>query len=286
MSEQVPIGDAHMTTKSSLTVTDHYVKVAEGRPVELIRSFDTVETSVEAGSETKSNDELEKLEGKKVSFKWNADNSDYDVAYHETEGDAKILEHLAEDMDLRKLLPDRSVKEGDKWEVDAQGVLSVVVAPMRVDNLDLGDAPEEMSDVIEEVLTEVKRLGNDVKTVCEYKGSRDVDGKSCAAVAIKVDGKPSMDLAGVISNVVKKQIEGSGQQVDFDVKKATVTLEIHATGELLWNLADGHVYGFSLAPTVQINADFDMSFDAGGESHHMEASVEASAKGDMSVATK
>ncbi|MBI5435036.1 MAG: hypothetical protein HZA52_19535 [Planctomycetes bacterium] len=286
MSEMMPLDQAHMTVTSTMTITDKYVKVAEGRPTELIRSFDSIESSVEAGPETTSNEDLEKLEGKKVSFKWNEDNKAYDVAYHETEGDADMLERLAEDMDLRALLPDRNVKEGDKWEIDADGLMTVIFAGMRLDKMDMGDAPEEMADVIEEMMSEIKRLGNDVKTVCEYKGARDVDGKQCGAIAIKVEGKPSLDLSGLITTIMQKQGEASGTTLDVDVKKATLGLEINAAGELVWNLGDGHVATFQLAPNVQITADIDFSVDAAGEAHTVQASVEASAKSEMNVSTK
>lgn len=286
MSDAIPIDEAQMTMESSVTITDKYVTVAEGRPTELLRSFDAIDSSIEAGAETTSNEELEKLEGKKVSFKWNADNKAYDIAYHESEGDAEMLDRLAEDMDLRALLPDRSVKEGDKWEVDAEGLMSVVFAGMRLDKLDMGDAPEEMADVLEEMIGEVKRLGDDIKTVCEYKGTRDVDGKSCGAVAIKVEGKPSLDLASFITNVAKKQGETMGVQIDIDVKKATLALELGATGELVWNLGDGHVKSFQLTQNINLNAELDITAGAQGQSQHVEMTAEASGKGEMTVETK
>lgn len=286
MSEMVPLDEAQMSMTSSITITDKYVKVADGRPTELVRSFDAIDSSVEAGAETTSNEELEKLEGKKVSFKWNEENSDYDVAYHESEGDAEMLDRLAEDMDLRALLPDRWVKTGDKWEVDAKGLMSVVFAGMRLDKIDMGEAPEGMADVIEEMLGEVRRLGDDIKTVCEYKGTRDVDGKSCGAIGIKVEGKPTLDLANFITNVAQKQGESMGVPIEIDVKKASLSMEIAAVGELVWDLADGHVHGFTLAPDVMLNAELDVTAGAQGQSSHVELSAEASAKGEMSVETK
>lgn len=286
VSEMVPLDQAHMNMSSSVSITDTYVKVADGRPTELLRSFDAIDSKVEAGSETKSNEDLEKLEGKKVSFKWNEENNAYDVAYHETEGDAKALEHLAEDMDLRALLPTGAAKEGQKWEVDAKGLMSVVFAGMRTDKFDVPEDAGEMADVIEEVMTQVQRLGDDVKTVCEYKGARDVDGKRCGAIAIKVEGKPSLDLASVITSAAEKAGEKAGVAIDIEVKKATLALELNGVGELVWNLADGHVQTFHLTPNVQINLDVDITAGAQGQTQHVEASIEASGKGELTVESK
>ncbi len=286
ISENIPLTDANASVAGTRAITDQYVKVADGKPLELIRSFDDIKMKYEAGSNSGEMAEAEKLASKKVKFKWNADSKEYDVSYHETEGDSDLLEHLSEDMDLRAILPDHAVKQGDKWEVDAKGLMSVLLAGMKTDKVDLSKAPEEAQQILGEILPQIQKLGADIKTSCEYKGSRDVDGKRSAAIAIKVDGKPSIDLSGMIEELIKKQGETMGQELTVKVKKATVALQVGGEGELLWDLAEGHIHDFHMGSTYKINLDIDMAVSAQGQDQSVEGSVEASGKGDWKVSTK
>src|SRR5262249_24217634 len=67
-----------------------------------------------------------KLEGKTVQFTWNPDESEYDVAYKGSEGEADLLDGLSEDLDLRAFVPGKEVAAGDTWKIDPNSFKEVL----------------------------------------------------------------------------------------------------------------------------------------------------------------
>ncbi len=110
-----------LETDSTYVVTDEYASMGDGRPQKLHRTFDelsqqsevNIEIAAAGMAETQGSASASELEGLSVVFTWNADDFEYDVAFADGDGDQALLEGLEEDMDMRGILPDGPVSEGD-----------------------------------------------------------------------------------------------------------------------------------------------------------------------------
>src|SRR5262249_29772967 len=132
--EDLSAGQGKITIEDEqhVVVTDHYVSLSGGRPTKLERSFDELSGKSrskfefegmggeEGGPEEDANDESSSLQGKSVTFAWDKDAEKYDLAFAEGKGDEDLLKDLEEDMDLRGILPTKSVSQGDSWDLDAK----------------------------------------------------------------------------------------------------------------------------------------------------------------------
>lgn len=285
MGENAP--DLTLGAKGEMAITDKYVTTSAGKPLELIRSFDDVSLAWEANEESGHADEVEKLESRKVVFKWNAEEKRYDIEYHESEGDADLLESLSEDMDLRALLPtSESVATGAKWDVDVGGLGSVLFPGTRFEKLEMTGEDEVDQLISSDLLPQLEKAGAELKTACEYKGVREVDGVRVGVIAVKLEGKPVIDLSSIIEKAIKMQAEGQGADVDVKINKAQLAATFDGKGELLWNLADGHVHSFNMKADLELAFEADIDVDAQGQQLPFEASATLSGKGEWTVEAK
>src|SRR5688572_21783469 len=98
--------DMDMKSETRIEITDAYEAVADGRPLELLRTFDELASGFHmemtpAQTELPEFSSSSALEGKTVSFRWNEEEDEYERSFHEESGDEDLLEGLEEDMDLR-----------------------------------------------------------------------------------------------------------------------------------------------------------------------------------------
>jgi hypothetical protein len=280
MSEMVP-GDFEGTGAFKLQTQDHFVRSGGGRALELIRTFAAVEASLEAAGESQDMDGADELEGKSVRFLWNEDESDYDVAWHECEGEESTLQSIGADMDLSVLLPGRAVEVGDVWTVEAGEVGSVLLFGGAIDDESGGDAMSEM--LMGELQPQLASLLESFKISCEYKGERDEAGAKVGVVGVDLAGEGEIDLEAVILAVLEAQ--GAAEQVDLAFDAASLGVSFTGKGELLWNVERGLLHAFDLGADMELAVDLDVSVDVNGESHEMQAEVEVLGRGTWKVRT-
>jgi hypothetical protein len=113
-------------------IADEYVKTKGGKPVELKRTFEELGTEStqsvgdgEEKDETKS-EKASELTSKVVLFKWDDKKDEYAITFAEGEGDDALLADLDADLDFLGFLPEKDVKEGDEWEVDADAARALM----------------------------------------------------------------------------------------------------------------------------------------------------------------
>ena len=70
----------------------------------------------------------------------------------------------------------------------------------------------------------------------------------------------------------------AGAEVEVDITKAALGLTMTGKGELLWNVASGHVLSVDQSAEFTVDVGFDASIDAQGQSHTVEAQVEVPGK--------
>lgn len=275
-----PIGDQKLLVHLVLGVTDKYVATKDGRPIDLLRTYDDVRVKAEFGEGSKETDG-DDFKGKTVRFVWNEETHEYDKSWHESKDDVAKLENLTEDMDLRLLLPPKKVAVGDTWDVPGANLLPLFM-PGGVASGD-GDTSdnEEMTAVEEELKGQFAKFLEDFKVVCKYAGQRDDAGVRVAEIHFTFEGTPKLDLAPVIQRIAQLQ-EGAP---DADVT-ASLSAQFKGEGSLLWNQAAGHVHAFDMQSDISLDANVDARASEEGESYQIVISAAANGKATWKMSAK
>jgi len=242
-----------------LSVTDEYEKVSGGRPTQLKRTFDTIESSstqsMSAGEEGEpKGDAKEKttdLSGKSVVFTWDEKKEEFTTAYADGKGDAALIEGLDEDLDFREFLPTGAVKEAATWDLEAKS-FRVLVAPGGDLKLAAKDDEDASPELDKEMIENLKG-----KAKATYKGTREEGGVS----------------VGVIT--IEGEIESHGDD-DKEDRKTEVKRTSSLEGELLWDMKAGHALSFKLKTTDKISVSITGETEMGGEKHSIAQQIELS----------
>jgi hypothetical protein len=277
MSDNIP-GDVTGAAEMEMSITDKYVELKDGKPTELIRTFDQLSSNwdASAGGEQAPGGEIENfdaLASKSVRFKWNEEKGDYEVNFHESEGDAELLKSLDVDMDLRALLPTKEVSEGDTWEVSGSRLAPLLFCGSKVD---AGQMPKDnpIAQLIEdEILPQLEKLGKEFKLTCQYKGTRDEGGSSVGVIGLKLTGEGTLDFKSLIEAAISMQAP-EGMDFEATVDEAGLSIKLEGQGECLWDLKAGHMRAFALDSSATCNGRADIKVEVQGESHSAEGEAE------------
>ncbi len=275
--EDLP-GDSHpeisllIKDRRTVVFTDTYKRVEDGRVIGLVRAYDEIqaegkETSKvtppggEEREQEKSLSRVSKLSGKTVKFTWNAAEEEHDVAFDGEKGDSDLLEGLRADADMTGFLPKNDVEEGAEWNLPARlfafldepgGELHLVVEGEEKEP----SVSESMNDQIDANMT-----GDATAT---WRGVREVDGQRLGVIAVR---------AKLSSHAEQESDEGSAAR--------SVRLDVEYEGEILWNMAAGHLAGYDLGgpaeavyatvreiETPKGKVEFRQEFHLSGETRH------------------
>lgn len=259
---------------NTMTVVDTYNTMGEGRPLQLTRLFEELLWEYDAGEESGS-ESVDDLEGQEVRFAWDEDQGIYVVSVvdEEAEVDEEILNSLGEDMDLRGILPDGPVSEGDTWELSGERVWTVLMPGMDLaKSMDSADVPAEAQPVMDFFRDQIDRFAEGFRFQCEYMGSREEGDTMVGVIAITVESTLEIDMVPMIEDMLAQNEMPIEPNIDY----ADIELELSGSGELLWNLRAGHVQHFELESDVAFFIDASASFDAGQGEQTSEASFEFS----------
>jgi hypothetical protein len=264
-----------LNTGQKVTVSDEYVSNREGAPKKLKRHYDELGSDVamsmkmevmgESHDQDKNVKAKSQLAGKTVMFTWDADSKEYKKAFDPAEDNADLLKGLKEDMDLRALLPENEVKEGDEWDINVKGLASVMGPGGNLslvpDDKDGGMDPGMTSGMssMSEMLGDM--LEGEAKG--KFTGMREVGGAKMAVIKVTVKISSSKDMTDIVGEAMKKTKMPAEMEMKFD--HMDIDLKIEGEGELLWNVAAGHAHSFELSGPVHINMDMAMKISPPGQ---------------------
>lgn len=272
-SPMMPEIEMTMTQSQHVVVTDEFTKMREGAPKILRRSFDTLDSqmSVEAkidimGQKQEQNHSgkgSSELAGKTVVFTWNDEAKEFQTAFDPAESKSELLKGLQEDMDLRVLLPENEVKEGEEWEIDVKQ-LAKVIAP----GGDLKIKPEEQSGAESPMgmgdMSGLSGLSDWLGESMEgsakgkFTGMRTVEGHAFAVIAIDVKAKGAKDLTEIARTALEK---AKREEMNMEMKSVDVEFEIAGQGELLWDVEGGHVHSFDFSGPSSAKIDISIGLE-------------------------
>jgi hypothetical protein len=269
-SEEMDMGDAiHMNMV--VGVTDKYVETKEGKPLDLLRTFDEMSLDARAGDEKHAVEEFKAIEGKTVRFKWNEESKAYDKSFHESKGDDDTIAALDDDMDLRVLLPEKKVAEGETWEVPANHLMQLFMPGGLVGVPHSGEEGEAFQIVHDEFKTKLAPALKDLKVTCKYKGLHEDGGKKYGEIRFSFDGKAKLDLSDLAARMAAIG-ETDGPKPDVDTQ---VDLALKGEGSLDWDQAAGVMHAFEMQ--ADLSAGVQARVKADVEDQHLEYTM----KGDV-----
>jgi hypothetical protein len=262
--------DESALIRLAVTTTEKYVESRDGRPTDLLRTFDDLSLSLKSDSKQEEAPHFDRLEGKTVRFHWKDDGDAYERGFHESEGDDVLLLGLSDDMDLRSLLPGKNVSEGDGWDVRGAR-LGAVFLPGGLPGEIAGDEDAgSLRSALEEIQAGLAKAIEESKVSCKYRGSRDEGGVHVAVIGFKLTGKGKVDLSKAVESLTED--EEVKPEVD-----ATATLALEGEGELLWDLSAGRVHMFGMQ--LEADIDLDMKAEADVEGEIFKSAIEGKVRG-------
>ena len=245
-----------LSIEEKFVVSDELVAVGSGRPEKLARTFDELhqqqtvsETRFDGGVMEQTQKLTCDLEGKRVVFIWNADEKRFDVqAAADQKLDAKLLDGLDEDMDLRAFLPDKSVAKGDSWDVKPAAFHGVLWPGGR---LPYHDAEKNEPDADELVLSAALYASLDGEASVTYAGQREEDGVKVFVLHVKADLSRTAEFAPSGEHATP----GAKVKLKFTTK---------AEGDLLWSVDHAHLISLTLEGQASVTQG--LSYPARGQS--------------------
>ena len=281
--------DMNVVSTTQMTVSDEYVAMGDGVPTTLKRSYDeltattamSMEISVMGNDQSQEEDldSSSELEGESVIFQWNKENGGFQASFPEdAEGDEELLVGLKEDMDLRSLLPDGDVSEGDTWEISVGGLYEVL-AP----GGDVKLVPDDMSQQMQQMSGGMNGMGNMQEWIQDeiegtaggtFVGMRDLDGQQMALIEVTLDINTAVDMTDKVMESMDEMEMPEGAEIEFDHLDLEFTME--GKGQLFWNIKGGHFHSFEISGSTGIVVDSGMAMNMGGQEMTIEYSMEMS----------
>ncbi len=230
-----------ITTKERIVVTDELESMGDGRPLRLSRSFDELSGEAVFASPEQEEDgvltRVSYLEDCTVVITWNEDDEEYTFEPAEDEEiDEELLDHLVEDMDFRKFLPEDEVAEGDSWEVPAEAWLCMMW-PGGLVGLHPDDGELEEADVESDLQTIESLEGKGEAT---FEGVREEDDLRLAVITFELELEMGSET----------EVEPEMDMITSQVRGQSQTEEIE--GELLWDLERGHLHSLTATAEVEL----------------------------------
>lgn len=283
----MPSMEMDMNTVQTITVTDEYGGVSDGRPTKLTRTFDAAGNEMEVEmvmdvmgqvqEDSSSGSGSSALEGYSVVFTWDADAGEYSKAFADgSDGEDEHLEGLIEDMDLRVLLPDGEVSEGHEWDIDLAGLVDILapggdlVIDLQMDGAQATGGPDPT------MMSNVREMFGDMlegSATGKFTGTRDEDGVTVAVIEIEIEIDTAKDMSEFVEELMGDQLPA---EVELSLDRVDVEFALQAKGTLLWDLRGGHVHYFVLEGDSAVSMDMEMSLDMGGQAMTFEMSMEMS----------
>jgi hypothetical protein len=248
-ADQLGDFDVQIEHEQRCVVRDRIAGADAGRPVSLARSFvalsgaQRTRVTSEEGEDSDDVAYESALEGKTVLFAWSEESAAFEAAFEAgTEGDSGLLEGLAEDMDLRALLPTKSLELGESYAIEPAAFAAILdpggdLALRDPDDEDA--ARDDPDDQLHGNLTGVLRA--------TFREVRAEDGGKFAVLALSVETSTWAE-------------ESPGME-----ETTRTELEFLLEGELLWDLEHGHARTLTLSGENELKLIIEARGELDGE---------------------
>ncbi|HUR28263.1 MAG TPA: hypothetical protein VM509_08745 [Planctomycetota bacterium] len=238
--------------------SDEIEDAEDGGPTKIVRTFVDIggnrsrSVKVPERDVREDTSELEtELEGKRVVLERKGSSWTAKWAEDDEKTDAKLLEGLDGDVDLRAFLPDKSVSEGDTWSVEPSAFKNLQRPSGRLSRHGKGEDPAEQNR-FEAMLDD----SIDGKITAKFSGVREEGGVRVAVIAINAELRVhgTQEIDGGEAGQIKNEIALS------------YTLE----GEILWETSAGFAQSASLGGSVDRTQTEHRTIETPDGAHELE----------------
>ena len=293
--------DMNIRMESTVVIEDTYEDVADGRPISLSRTFETLSGEGESAMEMEVMGETQNmdtalvmssvLEGESVEFKWDEKAESYSIVLPDDSAlEEEETEGLLEDTDFRALLPDDEVSEGDEWEIDISALQSILapggntlLTPEETEDADasmgmgggndMGDLSDFFNEDCEGEFTAI------------FDGMQKTDDGEFAAI------KFTFEISNAIDLTEQAQEDFEGEELpegvnEMQVEHVDIEVAYEGEGILLWDLKAGHFHSYEASGEFEQLVDTGMLIEAMGREISIEQSMEFSGSLTYSVSAE
>lgn len=282
-----------MVMNQHVVVTDEYVKMGDGVPTRLVRTYDDLGGDVTANQKMElmgQRNEREQnmrsksaLTGRKVLFAWDSEKNAFTKSFQPEDDEPALLAGLQEDMDLRALLPRGEVAPGDTWDVDLKdfhsvmmpgGNVSLVPETTDAESMKMGGGGQSLSQLIGPELT-----GSVRATLASVK---EIEGVPCARIDLEVQLHSQVDM----TESARKAVEEGEAPDGIEIAKIDVEFALDGKGELVWDLSAGHFRTFELSGRTSIKTSVHTKVEVNGKVRDIKQTSELAGTSGFSAKTK
>ena len=284
-----------VTTGQKIVVTDDYVKIKDGKPQKLKRSFEdltsdsSMSTKTEMMGQSQAHDmstqsETE-LEGKKVLFTWDSDKGEFKKAFDPAQSKDEVLAGLTEDMDLRCVLPESEVKEGDEWDVPLKELRNVLMP-----GGDMAFKPKNSEDQAKMGLDSssmTQAISDKLEGTAKAKLSalKEVDGVKVAVIHLDLKIHSKADMTDAAQKMLKNG--GVPKQVEsLEIDHVDIDFHFEGEGDVVWDLGGGHFRSLELTGQQAIKTETGMTIGVQGRKLNITESKDLSGTASYSAKAK
>jgi hypothetical protein len=192
------------------------------------------------------------IAGTSVVFTWVEEEQGYGRYFDAKEGRESQLPGLAEDLDLRALLPDGEVEPGSRWSVDLYALRDILGPggnfhfrdPENPDPMLLRTLKAGVGMSLYGYLTESATGGATV----EFLGVEERAGVRVAVLKLDAEVQTLRDRTQFARENASKEERVAG----VEQLGVHISLGLRGTGEVLWNLAEGRVERFEFSAEEEV----------------------------------
>ena len=277
--QKIQFGDADIDSTSQqqldisstidLEVVDTYRKVKDGRPLELQRVYkanpfhidisfaDARGTKVPEGWDAETF-----LKHKSVVFTWIPEEKGYSKHYDDVEGLEEHLANLAEDLDLRFLLPKSAAREGAEWAIELRALQDLFAPGGTVPLTWVKGGKGGFSTAIAAGVGGPLHpaFTGDVKGSCRAKWvkSQDSEGGRLAVIELALEVETDADRTEIVRRILRQDED----EAQSPVRHAGVQWKFKGEGTLLWNLAAGRYEKLDVVGRQDVTSDIQFAHGA------------------------
>jgi hypothetical protein len=205
-------GDMGMTPvalRTSAKFTDTYVKLAEGRPLELLRSFDTLSGTWDEPRQRQDIGGFYALSGCTVRYLGSQETQALECTLKEGGAPGVRVGDLVEDMDLRGFLPAGPVKAGAKWTARGKPVMDALFGATEFGFAGMSAEHEPEGSLTKFFLRPFRELGNkQIEFTCTLADD-DSLALALARIELRQEDKFHIDITDAVAEYLSAQSDSS-----------------------------------------------------------------------------
>lgn len=231
-----------------LACVDEFRALAAGKPLELLRTLETVQVrgeDVDLAGYLVGRKILEvkpweydgsQLEGKRLRFLWSDEEQDDARSWVGDEGNELVRSAMNVDLDLRALLPEREVERGDSWKVDGGFIWEALLPGLDLERITRSSDPAQIPHVTSDLIESLRRLLANTEATCTWRGTWVVDGRDLGEIELAGSVRQGVSLDGVIFL--------SGDQ--YQTSALSMDLDLALGGTCQWDMQEGRFASLDL----------------------------------------